>query len=68
MLGIIKDEDYLIIEVNPFGYKPQIKIPCNCRLFGEYGISYRNFMLTIYWGNWGYHTFSDFINKNKGNK
>jgi len=60
MLGILKDEDKVYIEFNPFRPKWRIGIPCKCSNFGEYGISFRNFNLTIYWKNTGYHSFVDF--------
>ena len=45
MIGIIKDEDVTVIELNPFFATKtpkwaRIKIPYNNKTFGEYGIAW----------------------------
>lgn len=59
MIGIIKDEDCVILEFNPiFASKKhkwqRVKIPYRCNNFGEYGIaiSFYRFKPT-FWVNWG---------------
>ncbi len=60
MIGIIKDENRLLIELHPTKTnKWNFTIPCNCNKFGEYGISFGKYF-TIYWEWSGYHSFKDF--------
>lgn len=59
MIGIIKDEDYIMFEFNPIFASAtanwqRFKIPLKCKSFGEYGISVSfNGVKPTFWINWG---------------
>lgn len=69
MLGIIKDEDCLIIEFNPIFATTtpkwlRIKIKLSNSNYGEYGIAWSNpyskFSLPNVWIMWGNSTYPNF--------
>lgn len=67
MIGIIKEEDITIIELNPFFARKTpkwaiIKIPYNNTTFGEYGIAWsiENKCFWIMFGNYSCPTFKNF--------
>ena len=68
MIGIIKDEDYVVLEFYPiFGSEKgipnwaSIKVKASPKYFGEYGIAWSNWGVWISWGNTTYCSFAAFF-------